>query len=811
MSWDLDLVRDARHGLRLLRTRPFLSALAILILAFGTGSTVAVFSFVDRLILRSPPYHQPDRVMTLWQTSADAPDGREGASPGAIIAWRERATSFEILAGVEPFSFDYLDGPEPQTLAAGLVTERFFDALGVQPWLGRTFLPEEHAAGRADVVIISYGAWQRMLGSTADIMGRTIELEGRPFAVVGVLPRWFDPHLLERSAARDVWAPKIIQPFERTNFRGRYWNAVGRLKPGVTPGQAAEELGAVSLQLAKEFPRTMTGMTGTIVPLHEHLAGSVREPLLILLAAIVFVLLIACANVASLLLAMGAQRRREFVMRTALGAAPARIVRQVLAESFTVSVVASLGGVALAAWAIGAGAALAPPGVPQIEQVAMDGRVLAFALALTVATTLLFGLAPALHASRPKMSEALGTVSQPPGRRRFASSLVVAEVSLAFILLVGSGLLLRSFVSLANVDPGFSRSGVVALQVFAYGPRYAGPERTRAFFDAATTRLRSVPGVETAGLVSAMPFLASNINVEGGFRAEGRPVPPPEEQATSFLTIASGDYFRAMRIPLRRGRLFEETDRPNGQPVAIINELLAERYWAGGNPVGEQISVNWLGRWLTTEVVGVVGRLRHEGLDSDPRPEVFLPPAQVPFGSMTFVVRSAGDPGALVAALKSEVWAIDATLPFYDVATIDSLLAQSLSPRRFLLWLLSGFAACAFGLAAAGIYGVLTFSTLQRTREMGVRMAMGAHARDITRLIVREGMTLVGAGVAIGVVASMAIARALSFLLYGVAPVDPLTLAAAVALLGTVALAACYVPARRATKGDPLAILKSEV
>jgi putative ABC transport system permease protein len=440
----------------------------------------------------------------------------------------------------------------------------------------------------------------------------------------------------------------------------------------------------------------------------------------------------------------------------------------------------------------------------------MDSRVLGFALALPSATTLLFGLAPALSAARPKMSEAVGTASQSPGRRRFASSLVVAEVSLAFILLVGSGLLLRSFVSLANVDPGFSRSGVVALQVFAYGPPYAGPERTRAFFDAATTRLRAVPGVETVGLVSAMPFLASNINIEGGFRVEGRPVPPPEEQPSSFLTIADGGYFRAMRVPLRRGRLFEDTDRANGQPVAIVNELLADRHWAGGDPIGERISVNWQGRWLTAEVVGVVQRLRHDALDRPPRPEVFLPPAQVPFGSMTFVVRSAGDPGALVPALKSEVWAIDGALPFYDVATIDSLLAHSLSPRRFVLWLLSGFAGCAFGLAAAGIYGVLTFSTLQRSREMGIRIAMGAQARDITRLVVREGMALVGAGVAIGVIASMTIARALSFLLFGIEPADPLTLAAAVTLLGPVAVAACYLPARRATRVDPLTVLKAE-
>jgi putative ABC transport system permease protein len=803
-------MNDVRHGLRLLRTRPLLSALAILILAFGMGATVTVYSFVDRLILRRPLYEEPDRVMTLWQTSADAPAVREGVSPGAVVEWRDRATSsFETIAGAEPWSFDYLSDFEPQTLVGSLVTERFFEAIGVQPSLGRTFRPEEHADGRADVVILSHGAWLRLFAADPRVIGRAIQLEGRPHLVVGVLPAWFDPHL-PPGRAREVWGPQVFQDFERRNFRGRYWNGVGRLKPGVSPEQAQQELATVNRQLAEEFPRVMTGASALVVPIHEHLIGRTREPLLVLLAAIVLVLLIACANVASLLLAMGAQRRREFVMRTALGAAPARIVRQVLVESFTVSVVASLGGIALAAWAIRAIGALAPPGVPQIEQVAMDGRGLAFALALAVGTTLLFGLAPALNAARPTLREAGGASSQSPGRRRFASSLVVVEVSLALILLVGSGLLLRSFISLANVDPGFSRSGAVALQVFAYGPRYAGPERTLAFFDAATARLRAVPGVETVGLVSAMPFLESNINIEGGFRVEGRPVPPPEDQPSAFLTIAGGDYFRAMGVPLRQGRVFEDTDRQNGRPVAIVNELLAARHWGGGNPVGERISVNWQGRWLTAEVVGVVGRLRHDGLDRDPRPEVFLPLSQVPFGSMTFVVRARNDPAPLVPALKSQVWALDATMPFYDVATIDALLAQSLSPRRFVLWLLSGFAACAFGLTAAGIYGVLSFSTVQRMKEMGVRIAMGAQGRDITRLIVGEGMTLVGAGIAIGLLASTALARALSSFLYGVAPVDPLTLAAAVALLGPVALAACYLPARRATRVDPLTVLKAE-
>ena len=811
-TWDLDVAHDFRHGLRLLRRRALLSVLAVVVLAIGSGSTIAVFSVVDRLILRDPPYRDPGRVVTVWQTSTDTPSEREGASPGAFIAWRERATSFDAIAAVEPFSFDYLVGSEPETLLGGLVTEHFFEALGVAPLLGRTFTPEEHVAGRNDIVILSYGGWQRLFGGDAGVVGRVVQLEGRPFTIAGVLPQWFDPNLLERSRPREVWAPKALQDFERRSFRSRYWNVVARLKPGLSIDRAQQELRAISAQLATENPRTMSRTTATTVPLAEHLSGSARAPLLVLFGAIVLVLLIACANVASLLLAGASERRREFAIRTALGARPGRIVRQVLAESFTLACLASVAGLVTAWWALGAVIRFGPH-VPQLDQVAIDGRVLAFALALTAGTALFFGTAPALQAGGPspqalKDSSTTGTASRP--RRRFGSALVVAEVALAMVLLVGAGLLLRSFVAVAKIDPGFSRSNVVAMQVFAYGPRYAGGDRLRGFFDQALERARTLPGVQDAGLVSAMPLLSSNINIEGGFRVEGRPVPPPTDQPTTFITIATGEYFRAMDIPLKSGRLFGEADAPAGRPVAIVNDLIAQRHWPGANPVGERITINWQGRWLTLDVVGVVGRLRHDALDREARPEVFMPFAQVPFGSMTFVVRTAGDPAAVVPAMKTAVWALDPTLAFYDIATIDTLLAQSLSARRFLLWLLTGFAGLAFALAAAGIYGVLTFTTLQRRREMGVRLAMGARARDIAALVVGEGMTLVGIGIALGLLASVVSTRLLSAFLFGVTPIDPLTLGAAVLLIGVVAFAACYIPARRATRMDPLIVLRAE-
>jgi putative ABC transport system permease protein len=810
----LGLAGDVRHGFRLLRMRPLLSSLAVAILALGIGSTVAVFSFVDRLLLRDPPYREPGRVVTFWQTTPDAPAAREGVSPGAFLAWREQATSFETFAAVEPWSFTYLSDAEPQSLLSVLVTERFFEAIGTQPMLGRTFRPDEHVSGRANVVILSYGAWQRLLGSDANAVGRTIQLDGRAFEVVGVLPRSFDPDM-PPGRTREVFAPKVVQEFERRSFRSRYWAAVGRLKPGVTQEQARQEVAAVSAQLARENPRAMSESGALAVPLNQHLAGETREPLLVLLGAIVVVLLIACANVANLLLALAAERRREFTMRTALGAGPARIVRQVMIESFSVALLASAGGLAIAAWAIDIIAAMAPGDVPQIDQVGLDFRVLAFAIGLTLVTTCVFGLTPALQAARPALRDAIATSSQSPARRKFASILVVAEVSLTLLLLVGAGLLLKSFVSLASVDVGFARSNVVALQVFAYGQRYNTPARTLAFFDETAGRMRGLPGVDTVGLVSAMPFLPSNIGIELPFQVEGRPASSPSEMPTAFVTIATGEYFRAMQVPLRAGRVFEDRDLGSTRPVALVNELFARRHLGlVGTDLDQatlsRLRVTWQGKPLTVDIVGVVGQTRHDGFDREPRPELFLPLAQVPFGSMTFVARTAGDPAAVVPALKSAVWAIDSAMPFYMVATIDSLLSQSLSPRRFLMWLLSGFAACAFALAAAGIYGVLTFSTLQRTREMGIRIAMGARAGDITRLVVREGMTLVAIGIALGLAGSAAIARGLSSLLFGVSPLDPITLAAAILLLGSVALAACYLPARRATRVDPLLVLKAE-
>jgi predicted permease len=437
---------------------------------------------------------------------------------------------------------------------------------------------------------------------------------------------------------------------------------------------------------------------------------------------------------------------------------------------------------------------------------------MAFAIALAAVTSVLFGLWPALQLSGPAargtVHESSMGVTASSGRRRFLSGLVVVEVALALVLLVGAGLMIRSFIALAQVDPGFVKSNVTVLQVFAYGNQYQTDAQRVAFFDRSLEQIRSLPGVERAGLVSAMPFIAADIDIRGGIRVEGRPAPPPNELPVTSLNVATADYFRAMRIPLRAGRLFSDTDHANAPLVAIITDMMVQRFWPAEDPLGQRITVNWQGRWRTMEVVGVVGRMRHDGLDIDPRPEVFMPFSQVPFGSMTFVVRSSGDPGAMIQALKARIWTVDPTLPFFDIATVDALVSQSLAPRRSMMQLLGGLAGLAFLLAAAGVFGVLSFSIARRTREFGVRIAMGAAAGDIVRLVLGEGMTLVGAGVVCGLAGALAATRVLGALLYSVSPTDPLTLIVTTALLLVVAMFACYVPARRATRVDPLVALR---
>jgi putative ABC transport system permease protein len=811
---DHDMMRDVRYALRMLRRRPASAALAVVVLSVGIGGTVAVFSVIDSLLLRDLPYHQADRIATVWLTNREHPDERDGVAPGVFLDWRTRSKAFDVIAAEDPFTFDYLEGPVPQTLVGSLVTEGFFDALGVQPILGRTFRRDEHTDGQSSVAIISYGTWQRLFGGRPSIIGEKVPFESRTYEIVGVLPRWFHPSMQNMVREEEMWAPKVLQKFEYDNRRIRYWTVVARLAPGVDMDQARAELSTISSQLSREFPNTLTNMTATVVPFRDHLAGPIREPIRVVFGAVVLVLLLGCANVASLLLARAADRQREFALRAAIGASAWRMIRQTLVESVVLSTLACLAGLAVAHAAITGLVAVGSTTVPQLGELALDRRLIAFALGASAATATLVGLWPAIRLSRGATRDELaqsgtGTTGG-RDRRRFVSALVVVDVALALVLLVSAGLLIRSFTSLASVDPGFDADNVAVLQVFPYGPRYRTDAQRQVFFDQTLERMRAVAGVERVGMVSAMPFGAANINIEGGFIVEGRPEPPPAEAPSVFLSVATADYFKAMDIQLKQGRLFTDDDRPNGALIGLVNDRVAERFWPGQSPINQRIRVNWLRQWRTLQVVGVVGQLRHEALDRDARAEVFMPLSQTPFGSMTFVVRTTGDAASLIPALRSRIWEVDGSLPIYDASTVSALVAQTLAARRFVTNLLAALAGLAFLLAALGIYGMLVFSTTQRTREIGIRIAVGGKARDILSLVLGESARLIALGVGIGLLGSLVAARLLATLLYSTSPTDPVTLAATTLSLAAVALLACYVPARRATRIDPLNALRAQ-
>jgi putative ABC transport system permease protein len=806
LTLDADLVHDVRHGVRMLWKSPGFTTSAVFILAVGIGSTVAVMTLLDTLMFRPLPYDQAERIVTIWQQRASAAGELEDVAPANFLDWRERSQSFVHLAAAVPYSHDDTGGTEPRVLFGAQVTEGFWDALGMRPALGRGFLAEEHVRGGRKVVVISHRLWQQRLAGDPAAVNATLSMDGEPYAVVGILPPGFAPQLLPRADALDVFTPKVVQDHEKRIRGSAWWNVVARLKPDVTMEQAQTELARISATLAAEHPRTNASMTAVAVPLREHLMGDVQAPLLVMLGAVVLVLGIGCANVASLLLARGKGREREFAIRSAMGAGRGRLVRQLVTESLLLSLVAAVAGIALAQWAIGTIVSLAPGEVVRLQEAGVDRRALLFAAALTTLTAVAFGLIPALQFSRPDRDAIRDRTGGAP-RRTFRRALVAAEVAFALMLLTGAGLLVRSFDRLISVDPGFSPKDVVALQVFAYD-RHPTEDHLRTFFTTSIDRLRAIPGVVSAGAVSAMPFAMANINIKSALEIIGRPATPDDPDA--YVTIATPGYFSTLSIPLRSGRFLEDRDTQRTAPVAVISDALRRRDWPSEDPIGKRLAIQWQGKRREAEIVGVVSQIRHDSLDSAPRPEVFLPLAQVPFGSMTFVLRGNSEPEALINAAKREVWAADSQQTFYDTASVEGRLDASVIRQRFSMTLMSAFALVALVLCAAGIYGVISFTTSQRTREIGVRMALGADAPAIRRMVLREGALVVGAGVLVGLAGGLVAGRFLGALLFEIGPGDPVTVAAVSILIAIVGLAACYIPARRATLINPVSALRDD-
>jgi putative ABC transport system permease protein len=805
--WD-SFGQDVVYALRMIWKKPGFSFIAAATLALGIGASTAIFSVVNGVLLRPLPYKEPGRIMTVWQNDHLRGLDRQKISPPNFLDYKERNQVFETMAALRPYGFDYTSQGEPETIQSWLVTDGFFQIVGTNALYGRTFLPEEFTAGKQKVVLLSYGLWQRRFGGNPGMVGQTMLLDGEPFTVVGILPPEF--HFTDK---REMMIPAVFSEGEKKRRSATYLYVFGRLKPGVTKEQADANLNSIAGELAQQYPQTNRQLEMTTVSLPDQLLGDVRPALFTLLGAVGLLLLIACVNVANLLLVRGAQRAREFAIRAALGATRRHLARQLLIEDILLALMGGIGGLLLG-WAAYKFLILNPGNLPRVDQIRMDWRVLAFALGVSLVTTLIFGLLPVVHFSKPDLQGALKeggrTGTAGASQNRVRRVLVVSQLALALVLLIGAGLLTRSFIRLLKIDPGFSADNVLTLQVHIYNLN-PEPQQQVAYFDQVLQRWTSLPGVQSAGAVSAPPFVGEGaIEIDNPFVIEGREPPPAGQEPTAYHTVVTTDYFRTLNIPVLNGRTFTRMDSQQSLPVAVVNSTMARRFFENEDPVGKRLTLRWSNKPLTTEIVGVVGDVLHTGLDSNPRPEIFLHLPQAPFGSMTFVVRTQNDPLLLLPALKKELWSVNKDQPIYSLRTEEQLISASLGERRFSLYLIGIFGIVSLTLAAVGLYGLISISTSQRTQEFGVRIALGAQSSSILKMVIGEGLLLAVIGVVVGVGGSLLLTRFLSKMLFGITPTDPFTFASISAVLVLVALLASYVPARRATRVDPLIALRQE-
>ncbi len=808
------LLQDVRYAGRMLAKRPGFTAVAALTLALGVGANTAIFSVVEAVLLRPLPYRHAGRVVVVWENNHTQPRRHNVISPANFLDWREQAKSFDEMAVFLDQPLSLTGAGEPEEVPAQLVTPNLFALLGVNPELGRAFTPEDAKPGkRAVVVVISHGLWQRRFGGAPDVIGRTVSLNGRPMSVVGVMPdgfKWFVKENSRASRPAELWLPMSLAPYSDRTKSGRFAQAVARLAPGVPLDKAQAEMDTIAGRLESQYPDYDKGWGITLVPLRDQLSGEIKPALLVLLGAVGFVLLIACVNVANLLLARAAGRHKEIAIRSAMGAGRRRIVRQLLTESVLLSLLGGALGLLLALWSVRALVALSPENLIGAGEVGLDLPVLAFTLAASLLTGILFGLAPALEASRVRLNESLkessrGNAGSSRGRR-LRDALIAAEVGLALVLLVGAGLMVRSFVRLQAVDPGFDARNLLTLRVALPSVRYPDDAKADAFFRQAVASLRTLPGVRSASAISELPFAA--LGTATSFTIEGRPAPPPGEFFGTDVRVVDEEYFRTMRIPVLAGRTFTPQEVAEDRKVCVVNQAMARVYFPGENPVGKRITVVMSDSPTPTEIIGVVGDARYAKLEGDLQPMVYWTPPQLPYSSRTLVLRAQGDPESLAAPARRAIQAIDKDLPVADVRTMEGWIAESMARTRFGTLLLAAFALLALTLAAVGIYGVMSHSVVQRQNEIGVRMALGARAGDVLWLVIRQGLARVLVGVGLGLLGALALTRVLSSLLYGVSATDPLTFLSLALLLTAVSWIACYIPARHAARVDPLIAMR---
>ena len=802
------LLSDTRYALRQLARNPGFSLLAVLTLALGIGATTAIYSVVNPVLFRPLPYPGADRIVTLWERGKD--DSENNTGYATFLDVERMSSSFASIAAMSSWQPTLQGNGEPERLSGQRVTRGFLSVLGVRPALGRDFSADENIRGKHFVVILSHGLWQRRFGADPSVLGRPVTFNGITYTVVGVLPESFESLL---SPGATIWAPLAYEPSLPWACRTcRHLRAIGRLKENVTPEAAVRELDVISGRLVAEHPTDYSTTGMHVVPLQDRLTRDVRPALLAVLGAVALVLLLACANVSALLLGRAIQREGEFAIRGALGAGKLRVMRQLLTESVLLSLVGGAAGTALAYWGVQGLSALAPPSLPRLQAIGINGGVLLFTALLSVITGLAFGLIPAFATARPDLFAALRPGGRATGlrsRRLARATLVAGEIALALMLLFGAGLLMRSLHRLLSVNPGFDPTALLTMEVQTTGPRYQEDPAVRAFFDRASDAVKQVPGVTAAGWTSMLP-LGGNFD-RYGVRIEGVELANPADAPSADRYAVTPGYIEAMRIPLQRGRTITAADAADAPRIVLINQTFAATAWPNSDPIGARLKVGGPDRpWWT--VVGVVGDVRHTGLDEVQAPQIYLPESQwfSADGAMVLTARIGGDPAERAGAVRAAIRSIDPTLPILQVATMEEVVSATAQQRRFAFVLFQVFAVVALLLAAAGIYGVLAGSVAERTRELGIRAALGASRNGLLGLVVRQGLALTAVGLVAGAFGSFLLSRFLQRLLFGVGSTDPVTFAGVVLLLTGVALGACWAPAWRATRVSPLEAIRGE-
>ena len=808
------LFQDIRYAIRMLAKSPGFTLTAVATLALGIGANTAIFSVVNRTLIRPLPYPNANRLVMVWETHAKSGEKQNNTSPATFLNWREQNTVFEQLAAVCNLN-GILTGGAPEEVAVQEVTANLFSMLGVNAALGRTFQSPQDDQDAADqLALLSFELWQRRFGSDPKLVGTRLMLNGKLRTVIGVMPRGFQFFIKQGSLAQkppELWVPIIFSAKDRA-FTGRYMQAIGLLRAGVPLAQAQSSMTGLALSLEKQDPDDMKGWGVNLVPLRQQFVGKIRSSLQVLFGAVGLVLLMGCANLAILLLARAKARSQQIAVRIALGARPWHIIRQVLAESFLLGGVGAASGVLLALWSVRALFLLAPKDLVPLEGAQIDLVVLCFAIGMAVLTALLFGTVPAVYACRIHPNEELKEAGRSGGEtargRKVRSTLVVAQMAAALVLLVGAGLLIRSFARLLAVDPGFQSRKVLTFRIQLPDSKYKTDQQISEFYAQLLERIRQLPGVQSASADAYLPFAGV---IDGtGVDIEGRPPLPPSEQPVVDVTVVEPHFFETLGVPLLRGRSFNDREAREVSHKVVISQMMAQRLWPNEDPIGKHVTIHMKDEDVPSEIIGVVGDVKHAGLDTEVHPTADWPHPELAYRFMTVVIRAAGDPMALVPAVRQTVQSLDKDQPIADIAAMESLLSSSLARARFSTILFGIFAGMALLLAVIGIYGVVSHTVRERTHEIGIRVALGAQPPDVIRMILRYGLALAGSGAAIGVVLAFAVTRIMTSLLFGTSPADPAVFIGVSCFLAAVAVAACYLPARRASKVDPIVALRYE-